>query len=263
MTKLVGAGFASALSFVLLTVSPALGDRPAPPSGAPTLKLASQLGPSRGGASGLPRGYLPLHARGYALAKAAANAKAGVGNGRPKPRPGGGGGPTIFNPPNVAPSFDGTYESGVTPPDTTGAVGPDRYIETVNTKYAIYGRTGSLINGGSLSALTGISGGLFGYNLSDPQMIWDAKTGRFYYSAVYYDLFLSSNGLAVGWSKTATPTSSSDFCQYAIDFGGELPDYPKLGDSSDFLLYGYNLYGNFASTYDGSAFVTLNKPPAG
>jgi hypothetical protein len=207
---------------------------------------------------------VPLHAREYALAKAAANAKAGVGNGRPpKPKPGGSGGPTIFNPPNVAPSFDGTFESGVTPPDTTGAIGPDRYIETVNTKYAIYSRTGSLISGGSLSALTGISGGLFGYSLSDPQMMWDAKTGRFYYSAVYYDLFLSSTGLAVGWSKTATPTSSSDFCQYAIDFGGELPDYPKLGDSSDFLLYGYNLYGNFASTYDGSAFVTLNKPPSG
>ncbi len=133
MTKLVASVFASGLSFVLLTVSPALGDRPAPPSGAPTLKLASQLGPSRGGASGLPRGYLPLHARGYALVKAAANAKAGVGNGRPKPRPGGGGGPTIFNPPNVAPSFDGTYQSDVTPPDTTGTVGPDRHIATVNT----------------------------------------------------------------------------------------------------------------------------------
>jgi hypothetical protein len=263
MIKLVAAGVLSALSFVLWGASAGLADRTPPYSGAPTLKLASQVGPSRGGASGLPRGYLPLHAREYALAKAAANAKAGVGNGRPKPRPGGGGGPTIFNPPNVAPSFDGTYESGVTPPDTTGAVGPDRYIETVNTKYAIYTRTGSSIGGGSLSALTGISGGLFGYSLSDPQVMWDAKTSRFYYSAVYYDLFLSSNGLAVGWSKTATPTSSSDFCQYAIDFGGELPDYPKLGDSSDFLLYGYNLYGNFASTYDGSAFVTLNKPPSG
>jgi hypothetical protein len=263
MIKLVAACFASALSSVLLTVSPAVADRPAPSPGAPTIKLAGQLGPSRGGASGLARGYLPIHAREYALAKAAANTKAGVGNGRPKPKPGGGGGPTIFNPPNVAPSFDGTYESGVTPPDTTGAIGPDRYIETVNTKYAIYSRTGSLINGGSLSALTGISGGLFGYSLSDPQVMWDAKTSRFYYSAVYYDLFLSSNGLAIGWSKTATPTSSSDFCQYAIDFGADLPDYPKLGDSSDFLLYGYNLYGNFASTYDGSAFVVLNKPPAG
>jgi hypothetical protein len=180
MIKLVAAGFVSALSFVLWGASPVLADRTPPYSGAPTLKLASQVGPSRGGASGLPRGYLPLHAREYALAKAAANAKAGVGNGRPKPRPGGGGGPTIFNPPNVAPSFDGTYESGVTPPDTTGAVGPDRYIETVNTKYAIYSRSGSPIGGGSLSALTGISGGLFGYSLSDPQMMWDAATRRVY-----------------------------------------------------------------------------------
>jgi hypothetical protein len=128
--------------------------------------------------------------------------------------------------------------TGATPPDTTGSIGPDRYIETVNTQYAIYSRSGSLLNSGSLSALTGIPGGLFGYSLSDPQLMWDAKTQRFYYSAVYYEAFLSDNGLAVGWSKTATPASSNDFCQYAISFGGELPDYPKLGDSSDFLLYG-------------------------
>jgi hypothetical protein len=264
MIKLAAAGFVTAISVVALTVSPALADRPAVPSGTPTLKLASQLGPSRGGAAGLSRGYVPLHAREYALAKAGANGKAGVGNGNghPKPKPGAGA-PTIFNPPNVAPSFDGINQSGVTPPDTTGAMGPDRYIEAINLKYGIYSRSGSLLNSGSLSALTGIAGGLFGYSLSDPQMMWDAKTGRFYYSAVYYDAFLSSNGLAVGWSKTANPSSASDFCQYAIDFGGELPDYPKLGDSSDFLLYGYNLFGFFASEYEGSAFVTLNKPPAG
>jgi hypothetical protein len=164
----------------------------------------------------------------------------------------------------LSPSFNGTYYTGATPPDTTGAIGPDRYIETVNTQYAIYSRSGSLINSGSLSALTGISTGFFGYSLSDPQMMWDAQTHRFYYSAVYYDsLFLSDNGLAVGWSKTATPSSSADFCQYAISAGSELPDYPKLGDSQDFLMYGYNLFGNFASTYDGSEYATLNKPPAG
>src|SRR5438874_549243 len=101
MIKLVAAGFASALSFALLGAAPVLADRTVPPSGAPTLKLASEVGPSHGGPSVLPRGYLPLHAREYALAKAAANARAGVASGRPpKPKPGGGGGPTIFNPPN-------------------------------------------------------------------------------------------------------------------------------------------------------------------
>jgi hypothetical protein len=231
--------------------------------GVMTLIPASALPRSTGPAAPPPRGWMPLHGREFALAKAAANARAGVSSsGR---RGGGGGsGPVVTPYANVSPSFNGTFYTGATPPDTTGAIGPDRYIETVNTQYAIYSRFGSLINSGSLSALTGISTGFFGYSLSDPQMMWDAQTQRFYYSAVYYDsLFLSDNGLAVGWSKTATPSSSADFCQYAISAGTELPDYPKLGDSPDFLMYGYNLFGNFASTYDGSEYATLNKPPAG
>jgi len=206
---------------------------------------------------------LPLHAADFGRAKAAANERAGL-NGH---TPGGGavsGGPVVSSYPNVSPSFDGNFETGGTPPDTTGAIGPDRYIETINTEYAIYNRSGSLLNSGTLDALTGITTGPFGYALSDPQMMWDAKTQRFYYSAVYFDsLFFSDNGLAVGWSKTATPSSASDFCQYAISLGSELPDYPKLGDSADFLLYSYNAFGSFASTYDGSAFAVLNKPPAG
>jgi len=205
---------------------------------------------------------MKLHARGFAQAKAAADARAGVRAAKPG-HGGGGGGPTVSSYANVSPSFNAAYQSGLTPPDTTGAIGPGRYIETINTEYAIYSRTASLINTGSLSSLTGISGGLFGYSLSDPQMMWDAKTQRFYYSAVYYDAFLSDNGLAVGWSKTATPASSADFCQYSISLGSELPDYPKLGDSADFLLYGYNKFGSAGSTYDGSEFAVLNKPPAG
>jgi len=228
------------------------------------LSLASALRPSHGGPPAAPLGFLPLHPREFALAKAAANNRARLGVNNAKPRGGGGGGPTVTSYPNVTPSFNGTYQTGLTPPDTTGAIGTDRYIETVNTKYAIYGRTGSQINSGTLSSLTGISTGLFGYSLSDPQMLFDVKTQRFYYVAVYYDsLFLSDNGIAIGWSKTATPASSADFCQYAISFGAELPDYPKLGDSSDFLLAGFNQFGNGASTYDGSAFVTLNKPLTG
>ena len=134
----------------------------------------------------------------------------------------------------------------------------------MNTAYAIFGRSGALLDSGSLSSLTGVPTGLFGYGLSDPQMMWDAKTQRFYYAAVYYDsLFYSDNGIALGFSKTATPTGAADFCQYVLGYGGELPDYPKLGDSSDFLLFGSNNFGTFASTYDGSSFAIVNKPPAG
>ena len=239
------------------------GGPPAAPSPL-TLTAASDLRPARGGPPRGALGWIPLHAREFARAKAGANGRAGLGGNRGKPgRGGGGAGATVSSYANVSPSFQGTYQSGLTPPDTTGAIGPDRYVETVNTQYAIYSRTGTKINSGSLSSLTGVPGGFFGYSLSDPQMMWDAKTQRFYYSAVYYDAFLSDNGLAVGWSKTATPSSSSDFCQYVVGYGTDLPDYPKLGDSADFLLYGYNLFGDGASTYEGSEVAMLNKPPAG
>jgi hypothetical protein len=249
------------LVVLAVCVSPAAARPRGGSSGALKLVAASGIGPSRAGASGAPYGYKALHPGAYARAKALADARAHVQ--AAKPSRGGGAGPTVSSYANISPSFNAAYDAGVTPPDTTGAIGPDRYIETINTEYAIYNRSGSLINSGTLSALTGISGGLFGYSLSDPQMMWDALTQRFYYSAVYYDAFMSDNGLAVGWSKTATPASSADFCQYAISFGSELPDYPKLGDSSDFLLYGYNKFSSAGSTYDGSEFAALNKPPAG
>ena len=75
--------------------------------------------------------------------------------------------------------------------------------------------------------------GLFGYGLSDPQMMWDAKTQRFYYAAVYYDsLFFSDNGVALGFSKTATPTGAADFCQYVARLwrrAARLPEAWRLG----------------------------------
>lgn len=258
-TILVGAVLVS-----VLALSPGLAGSSVASRSQLSLSPASKLRQSNGGPPAAPLGFLPLHPREFALAKAAANARAGLGVNARKPPHGGGGGPTVTSYANVTPSFNATYQTQLTPPDTTGAIGRDRYIETVNTKYAIYGRSGSQINSGSLSNLTGITTGLFGYSLSDPQMMWDVQSQRFYYVAVYYDsLFLSDNGIAIGWSKTATPASSKDFCQYAIPFGEELPDYPKLGDSSDFLLVGYNQFGNFATTYDGSQFLTLNKPSAG
>jgi hypothetical protein len=261
MRKLVVVGLAAV--FLLAAGGQPAGAGAVGSPGVPTLELASALKPTHGGGSRAPKGWMPLHASEFALAKAAANKRAHVGSGG-SGAAGVAGGPTVTGYANVSPSFAGNYGTGLTPPDTTGAIGPDRYIEILNSGFSIYSRSGSLLNSDTLDSLTGISTGLFGYALSDPQMIWDAKTQRFYYSVIYYDsLLFSDNGIAVGWSKTATPSSASDFCQYALDFGSELPDYDKLGDSSDFLLYGYNGFSNFASTYDGSGFAVLNKPPAG
>jgi hypothetical protein len=263
-----------ALSTTLLALAFAIPSAKAsssPPAGTPTIEVATGERPTHTGPAPSSYGYLPLHPDFYAQAKAAANAQANISS---KRRPGGGGGgPTISTYSNVTPSFQGTYQTQLAPPDTTGAIGPDRYIETINTKFVIYNRTGSSIGSGSLASLTNIpslpnNDGCFfqgsAASHSDPQMMWDNETQRFYYVDVWYDgTFLSCAGVSFGYSTTSTPAGASDFCHYRINTGGTLFDYPKLGDSKNFLEVGYNKFSGGGSSYDGSEIMTINKPPSG
>src|SRR5947209_8414392 len=122
MKKPATLGLAGTVLALALTVSPASADRGRTAVSGPTLIPAGKVGPSHGGPAGGPYGYLPLHAREFARAKAAANARAGLAAKPGRPGKGGGGGPIVSTYPNVSPSFNGTYLSGVTPPDTTGAI---------------------------------------------------------------------------------------------------------------------------------------------
>jgi hypothetical protein len=138
-------------------------------------------------------------------------------------------------------------------------VGPSRYVELVNQMYAIYDRSGSQLNTGTLGTLTNDPGAV---NLTDPQVIWDPGTNRFYYTV----LNDATNMLDIGFSRTTSPSSGAgtDWCQYTVDFGygTNLPDYPKLGDTTDFLLIGVNVFdptGNFVQ----SDVDWMTKPGSG
>src|ERR1051326_5737678 len=196
-------------------------------------------------------GAKALHPQDYARAKAAANAQAaqtkGGGGGGTKGGGGGGGKPSPSPSPSPGTvSWDGQYENDLTPGDPTGAVGPTRYVELVNVKFGIYGRTGSLIAAGSLNALTGASSGS---SLSDPQILWDPLTQRFYYLV----LNVSTNALMYGFSTSSSPSSTSDFCKYVFgNWNPNLPDYPKIGSTSDFILAGVNVFDSSGTPYLGS-----------
>src|SRR5512143_1906215 len=76
VSKLVTLSFA-ALAALAMVVSPTTAAPAAAPMSALTVGVASDLGPSRGGPSKVPHAWIPLHAREFALAKAAANVRAG------------------------------------------------------------------------------------------------------------------------------------------------------------------------------------------
>lgn len=152
---------------------------------------------------------------------------------------------------------DGLAAQNGSPPDTTGAIGPVSYIQTVNSRAAIYNRSGVQLAIGTLNNLAGYSSAP---NSFDPQMIWDATTNRYYY--VMDSVFSNSdNRLAFGWSKTSNPSNlTSDWCHYEIKEGSRFPDYPKLGDATGFIEIGVNA---FTSSFQGSDLFVINKPSAG
>ncbi len=215
---------------------------------APVGSLASTGGLTQAAAALMEYGYLVQDPAALARAKTAAGVKSDpeVAAGVSGPLT-----PTAFR------SWQGVNDTTVTPSDSTGVIGPTRYVELVNVKFAIYSRTSSVpLSSGSLGALTGDTSG----RLSDPQVLWDPATSRFYYVVLDF----SRSIFAVGFSKTASPNTSADWCKYAANFGygTNIPDFPKLGDTQDFWTIGTNVFSS-SGTFLRADVDWITKPAAG
>ena len=156
----------------------------------------------------------------------------------------------------------GIGTNGFTPADSTGSIGPLHYIEMVNTRVAVYDRSLGLVAGPlDLGTFVGASGGA---GVGDVQIQWDQQGGRWIY--VTLELYSNDAKLAVGWSKggdaSGLTLANSDWCNFHLDTGTNLFDYPKLGHDANFILIGANVFANGAS-FTGSAIVALPKPAAG
>ncbi len=213
---------------------------------------AGTLGPAARHA--LHRGYLVPNQARYDRQKARITRRASARNALTQP---------AVSPlaPTKVRQWAGINDTNSTPPDETSAVGTRRYVELVNSRFAIYNKTGNTPTGtGTLNALDGLGASI---DVFDPQIMWDATTNRFYYAN---DMVISdtSNGIAFGWSKTATPTGAASFCHYTINTSPFFYDYPKLGDSRFFAIIGANVFSNSGTgSYQGSDLQAIGKPPSG
>ena len=175
--------------------------------------------------------------------------------------------------PHSAAIFNGLNSPGLsaadqgyqpTPPDSTGAVGPNHYLELVNNLVGVYAKTNlSQLSSTDLATFTAVPSGLY---TSDPQIQWDPLGNRWFYGAVAFNGNFTNNYLLFGWSKTADPSDlSGSWCRFGAFTGNQLADYPKLGHDDNFVLFAANLYddttGNFV--FSTAAIWALPKPAAG
>jgi PKD repeat protein len=153
---------------------------------------------------------------------------------------------------------------GSTPPDTTGAIGPNFYLEMVNSRLGVYNRS-------TLALISSVAEDTFVHSTStcDGQIKWDQAANRWLYYSLDCAAPTSSQGFSFGFSKTASPTplptstTAGNWCGYHVGTGTTLEDYGKLGNSNSQMIIGANEFNMTTGNGIDSAIITFPKPPNG
>jgi PKD repeat protein len=137
---------------------------------------------------------------------------------------------------NKAPilNFDG-QTSPYYPPDANGTAGPNHFMQTINTVYAIYNKSGALVAGPT--AMNLLFGSVPGAtcNDGDPVVLYDDQADR--WVAIEFSLCGSNDYMLVAVSTTNNPTGT--WYQYSFDVD-DVPDYEKVGVWRDGYYMGTN-----------------------
>lgn len=113
------------------------------------------------------------------------------------------------------------------PPDPVGDVGPNQYVEMVNTVWAVFSKTGQRLLGPlSLASIwEGFSNTDCADNSGDPIVLHDQFANRWIltqFTTAGPEFF---NCVAV----STTPDATGSYFRYAFSTGPNFPDYPKYG----------------------------------
>jgi len=140
-------------------------------------------------------------------------------------------------------NFDG-QTSPYYPPDCNGTVGPNHYMQTVNSTYAIYNKAGVKLAGPTNMNL--LFGSVPGSNCNDgdPLIQYDEMADR--WLAVEFSLCGSNDFMLIAVSTTNDPTGT--WYQYSFDVA-DTPDYEKIGIWQDGYYMGTNTSGTKNDIY--------------
>lgn len=146
-----------------------------------------------------------------------------------------------------------SYEtnSQALPPDSNGTIGPQYFVEFINGEFACFDRT-------DLSSVFRISDAIFwgdaGVNLtssqgiSDPRVIYDPLTQRWFASMVDFDANASdptteANDFLLAFSDTSDPTGDwTGFKIRADPTHFDFADFPTLGVDSNAVYLSGNMF---------------------
>ena len=147
----------------------------------------------------------------------------------------------------------------VRPPDPQLAAGPNDIFEMINISGRIYSRTGGTVQSFSLASFFGVPSG---YGDTDPKIIYDAPSGRWFASYVSYINRGGSNDegrLHLAISQTSDPTGVWNV--YYRAYSNVLPDYAAIGVTNDKFTISSNVFDidHPLGLYFGEETIVIEK----
>jgi hypothetical protein len=178
--------------------------------------------------------------------------------------------------PSPIATFDGmnAVESGCdcTPPDTHGDVGPNHYIQSVNSSIKIFDKSGEALNGNRGTTYNSFFAALGSatpcgrnQNRGDGFVFYDQIASRWVVSDFAFDGGLPGTGpfyQCIGVSKSADPVAGGWYL-YALQVDPSNPtwvgDYPKLGMWPDAYYLSANVFDATTLRFKGVRLYALPR----
>src|SRR5215211_9211332 len=154
----------------------------------------------------------------------------------------------------------------VAPPDTTGDVGPNHYVQWVNLRYSIY-----TLTRGANNEITGFNivpgfpkngsvvwqgfGGRCGSdNDGDPIVQYDQLADRW----ILTQFAVSSRPYTQCVAVSTSPDPTGTYNRYAISYDRSFNDYPKMGVWPDAYYISYNMFRS-GHTFTGNTVCAFER----
>ena len=159
-------------------------------------------------------------------------------------------------------TFEGMNQAdgcgGCIPPDPNGAVGPNHFVEMVNSSYSVYSKTGTrLVGPVNINLLwQNLPGRCQVNNDGDPIVVYDHLANRWLLSQFAVNGGNGPFAQCIAVSTTADPTGT----YYVYEFDQDaFNDYPKLGVWPDAYYMTSNIFAGAGGTFSGAGAFAFER----